>query len=123
MDASASDVLVPLGRLGRVVKEFSLSTPRQSRNVTPRDMSEDPQLSWDVGALHASLARQAQYRQEMLEQEQSRAQDLFRFQEASAWVFRQGSSAVEHMDAIREESNRELLAERLRMSSAEVVVQ
>eukprot|EP00971_Amphidinium_carterae_P058601 1158713-Amphidinium_carterae.1 len=89
VSASNSD-LVPLGGLGGLGLEtqtFSLATPSHSRNGTPRS---DPQLSWFAGALHASMQRQAVYRDEMLEQEQNRAQDAQRFEQASAWVFQQG---------------------------------
>eukprot|EP00971_Amphidinium_carterae_P177350 3517269-Amphidinium_carterae.1 len=59
----------------------------------------------------------------MFEQEESRAQDMLRFEQASAWVFQQGHASVEHVDAIRDEATRQVLAERLRMSSAEVAAQ
>eukprot|EP00971_Amphidinium_carterae_P093094 1842858-Amphidinium_carterae.1 len=75
------------------VDQFSLATPPFSRSNTPRT---DPQLNWFAGALHASLRRQSIYRQEMLEQEESRAQDILRFEQASAWVFQEGSVAVQH---------------------------
>eukprot|EP00971_Amphidinium_carterae_P093575 1851685-Amphidinium_carterae.1 len=118
-DAVTSEVFVPisgLGGLGGLTQQYFLSTPQGSRGGTPRT---DPQLNWYAGALHASLRRQAEYRQEMFEQEASRAQDMLRFEEASAWVFTQGSSAVNHMNATRDEATRERLAERLRMSSME----
>eukprot|EP00971_Amphidinium_carterae_P172789 3425282-Amphidinium_carterae.1 len=59
----------------------------------------------------------------MLEQEQNRAQDAQRFEQTSAWVFQQGRTVIEHVDAIMDEAARELLAERLRTSSFEVAAQ
>eukprot|EP00971_Amphidinium_carterae_P077348 1527717-Amphidinium_carterae.2 len=60
----------------------------------------------------------------MFQQEESRAQDTFRFEQAaSAWVFQEGKCCCVSMDAIRDEAARELLAERLRMSNVEVAAQ
>eukprot|EP00971_Amphidinium_carterae_P183872 3650308-Amphidinium_carterae.1 len=67
-----------LGGIACSTQRFSLATPP----FTPRS---DPQLNWFAGALHASLRRQATYRQEMFEQEESRAQDMLRFEQASSW--------------------------------------
>eukprot|EP00971_Amphidinium_carterae_P118739 2352439-Amphidinium_carterae.1 len=118
LSLSVSEIVPSLG--GLRAQQFSLATPPFSRSNTPRT---DPQLNWFAGALHASLRRQSEYRQEMLQQEESRAQDMLRFEQASAWVFQEGSAAVSHMDAIRDEAASELLAERLRMSNVEVSAQ
>eukprot|EP00971_Amphidinium_carterae_P015176 299943-Amphidinium_carterae.1 len=116
----ASASVVPLGGLGELTQQFSLSTPYASRVGTPRT---DPQLNWYAGALQESLRRQSEYREEMIQQEANRAQDMLRFQEAGAWVFRQGNAAVRHMDAIRDEAAQQLLSERLRFTSTEVAAQ
>eukprot|EP00971_Amphidinium_carterae_P090495 1791865-Amphidinium_carterae.1 len=50
-----------LGGMACSTQRFSLATPPFSRSGTPRS---DPQLNWFAGALHASLRRQATYRQE-----------------------------------------------------------
>eukprot|EP00971_Amphidinium_carterae_P127591 2527960-Amphidinium_carterae.3 len=97
-----------------------MSTPPLSRNGTLRS---DLELNWVAGALQASLRRQAVYRQEMYEQEENRARDTLRFEQARAWVFQESNSVIEHVDAIRDEAARELLSERLRTASVEVVAQ
>eukprot|EP00971_Amphidinium_carterae_P098014 1939182-Amphidinium_carterae.1 len=59
----------------------------------------------------------------MFEQEENRARDTLRFEQASTWVFQESTSVTEHVDAIRSEVARELLAESLRTATVEAHAQ
>eukprot|EP00971_Amphidinium_carterae_P042904 843226-Amphidinium_carterae.1 len=99
-------------------------TPRGNQIVSPlTNLLQNVQVSWLTGALNASMRQQEGYQQELANYELNRTQDTQRLQHAAQWVPNEGSLVMQHMQNIKENVNRDVLAERVRLVSSEVEAQ